>query len=189
MLKTILSVSGKPGLYKLVSNGKNMIIVESLADKRKLPIHARDKVVSLGDISIYTDEDETPLREVFISMKKKENGAKVTLDPGVKPEELKKYLAEVLPNFDRERVYPTDIKKMINWYNLLLDAEIAFEEEDKDEAAAKEESAEPKKEAKAAAKKTEKAPAKKPAAKKDTAPKKETKAKTTTNKSTVRKAK
>lgn len=128
MLKTILSISGKPGLYKLVSNGKNMIIVESLTENKKLPVHTRDKVVSLGDISIYTDEGETPLREVFTSIKEKENGAKKTLAAGVKPEELKNYLAEILPTFDRERVYPTDIKKMINWYNILIDAGVSFEE-------------------------------------------------------------
>lgn len=138
MLKTILSVSGKPGLYKLVSNGKNMIIVESLTEKRKLPIHARDKVVSLGDISIYTDEGETPLREVFVSIKEKENGAKKVFASSAKPEDLKKYLAEVLPTFDRERVYPTDIKKMIGWYNILIDAEISFEEEVAEEAVSEE---------------------------------------------------
>ncbi len=133
MLKTILSVSGKPGLYKLVSNGKNMIIVESLVDNRKLPIYARDKVVSLGDISIYTDTDEVPLREVLVSIKKKENGAKASIATSAKPEELKKFLEEVLPNFDRERVYPTDIKKMIGWYNILVAANVDFEADEKAE--------------------------------------------------------
>lgn len=126
MLKTILSVSGKPGLYKLVSSGKNMIIVESLIDKRKMPIHTRDKVVSLGDISIYTDENEVPLGTVFTSIKVKENGEKASVATSAKPEELKKYLEEILPSFDRERVYPTDIKKMISWYNILIEAGIDF---------------------------------------------------------------
>lgn len=174
MLKTILSVSGKPGLFKLVSNGKNMIIVESLVDKRKLPIHTRDKVVSLGDISVYTDEDETPLREIFVSMKKKEDGAKVVLAPGVKPEELKKYFSEILPNFDRERVYPTDIKKMISWYNILVDAEIAFEEmEEQDSAEKKDVNVKPEEKTEA---KEEKKEGKKSTTKKET-PKKETKTK------------
>lgn len=133
MLKTILSVSGKPGLYRLVSNGKNLVVVESLQDNKKMPIHARDKVVSLGDISIYTDEDDIPLREIFKSIKTKESGAKASIEPSAKPDELKKYFEEVLPNFDKERVYPTDIKKMIGWYNLLIDANVSFDEEQKEE--------------------------------------------------------
>lgn len=130
MLKTILSISGKPGLFKLVSSGKNMVIVESLADKKKMPIYARDKVVSLGDISIYTDEDEVPLKEVLKTIKEKENGAKASIATNSKPEELKKFFEEVLPTFDRDRVYPTDIKKIIGWYNILIEAGIEFEAED-----------------------------------------------------------
>ena len=129
MLKTILSVSGKPGLYKLVSSGKNMVIVESLIDSKKMPIHARDKVVSLGDISIYTDEEEVQLKNVLVAIKEKENGAKASIATNVKPEELKKYFEEVLPNFDKDRVYPTDIKKIIGWYNLLINSNIDFEAE------------------------------------------------------------
>lgn len=127
MLKTILSVSGKPGLYKLVSSGKNMVIVESLSDNKKLPVYARDKVVSLGDISIYTQEDEVPLRNVLSSMKEKEGGAEVSIALSAKPDELKKYFATILPSFDKERVYPNDIKKIISWYNLLINANIDFE--------------------------------------------------------------
>lgn len=138
MLKTILSVSGKPGLYKLVSSGKNMVIVESLSDQKKLPIYARDKVVSLGDISIYTDTDEVPLKEILVSIKQKENAAKASITGSAKPEELKKYFGEILPTFDRERVYPTDIKKIINWYNLLTEAAIDFEVEEKEEDSAEE---------------------------------------------------
>lgn len=128
MLKTILSVSGKPGLYKLVTSSKNMVIVESLIDNKKMPIHARDKVVSLGDISIYTDEEDVPLKDILISIKQKENGSVASIKTGAKPDELKKYFNEVLPNFDRDRVYPTDIKKMISWYNTLINANINFEE-------------------------------------------------------------
>ena len=128
MLKKILSVSGKPGLYKLVSNGKNMIIVESLNDNRKLPVYARDKVVSLGDISIYTDEDEVPLRDVLSSIKQKENGEKVSVDCNAKPDDLKKYFEEVLPAFDKDRVYSHDIKKVLVWYNMLIAANVDFEQ-------------------------------------------------------------
>lgn len=131
MLKTILSVSGKPGLYKLLSNSKNMIIVESLIDKKKIPVHPRDKVVSLGDISIYTKTDDVPLKNILLSMKQKENGERASMAPNSKPEELKKYFEEVLPEFDKDRVYPTDIKKIISWYNILIESGIDFEAEEK----------------------------------------------------------
>lgn len=124
MLKKILSISGKPGLYQLVSNGKNMIIVESLPDKRKMPVYARDRVVSLGDISIYTNDDEIPLKDVLAAIKNKENGQQAI----VKPENLRKYFGEVLPSYDRDRVYDHDIKKIISWYNTLLSADIDFEQ-------------------------------------------------------------
>ncbi len=130
MLKKIMSISGKPGLYKLVSNSKNMIIVESLADNRKLPVYARDRVVSLGDISIYTNEDEVPLKEVMVAIKNKENGQKISIETMNKPEQLHKYFEEVLPNYDKERVYNHDIKKMISWYNLLIGAAVDFEQEE-----------------------------------------------------------
>lgn len=124
MLKTILSISGRPGLFKLVSRGKNMLIVESLLDKKKVPAYARDKVISLGDIAIYTDDKEVPLHEVLTNIQKKENGEKASIDPTSKPDELRDYFAEVLPNFDRDRVYPSDIKKILSWYNILLSAGI-----------------------------------------------------------------
>lgn len=130
MLKKIMSISGKPGLYKLVSNSKNMIIVESLADNRKIPVYARDRVVSLGDISIYTNEDEVPLKDVMIAIKNKENSQKVSLETMTKSEQLHKYFEEVLPSYDKDRVYNHDIKKMISWYNLLIGANIDFEQEE-----------------------------------------------------------
>lgn len=125
MLKTILSVSGKPGLYKMVSQGKNLLVVESLVDKKRIPAYARDKVISLGDIAIYTNESEVPLYEVLNGIKEKEGGEKVKLDVAkATPDDLRTYLSAVLPEFDRERVYPTDIKRLINWYNILLNAGI-----------------------------------------------------------------
>ena len=123
-MKTILSIAGKPGLYRLVSHGKNMLIVESLTDKKRIPAYAKDKVISLGDIAMYTDAEEVPLHEVLTNLKNKENGAKASISTSAKPEELRKFFAEVLPNFDRERVYPSDIKKLISWYNLLIEAGI-----------------------------------------------------------------
>lgn len=134
MLKTILSVTGKPGLYKLVSSGKNLVIVESLTDKRRIPIHARDKVVSLGDIAMYTDEGEVPLQEVLISIKEKEKGNTASIQPNAKPEELRKYLGEILPSFDKERIYNADIKKLVSWYNLLIVSNIDFEAKQEEES-------------------------------------------------------
>jgi polyphosphate kinase len=97
------------------------MIVESLIDKKRIPTYTRDKVISLGDIAVYANESEVPLYEVLNSIKKKENGEKVALDISkAAPDDLRAYMAEVLPEFDRERVYPTDIKRLISWYNLLL---------------------------------------------------------------------
>ena len=125
MLNTILSIAGKPGLYKLASQGKNMLIVESLTDNRKVPAYAKDKVISLGDIAIYTEEGEVPLHEVLTSMRNKEEVKVAVLAPAkASSDDLRAYLAEVLPNFDRERVYPSDIRKLITWYNILVNAGI-----------------------------------------------------------------
>ena len=94
MLKTILSISGKPGLYKLISQGKNMLIVESLVDKKRFPAYGNEKIISLGDIAMYTDTEEVPLKDVLLSMKKKENGAAVALDvKKASVKELQAYLA------------------------------------------------------------------------------------------------
>lgn len=133
MLKTILSISGKPGLFKLISQAKNMLIVESLQTGKRQPAYAHEKIISLGDIAIFTDEEDVPLSEVLNAIKEKGNGAKVTLNiKKADNETLRAYLAEVLPNFDRERVYPTDIKKLISWYNLLVETgNTDFVEEEK----------------------------------------------------------
>ena len=94
----MLAIAGKPGLYKLISQGKNMLIVESLTDKKRLPAYGNEKIISLGDISMYTDDDDVPLREVLLSMKTKENGQAVALDiKKASSEELNAYLAVVLP--------------------------------------------------------------------------------------------
>lgn len=98
-----------------------MLIVESLADKKRFPAYGNEKIISLGDIAMYTDTEDVPLKEVFLSMKKKENGAAVVMDlKKATADDLRAYLAEVLPTFDRDRVYPSDIKKLIVWYNLLV---------------------------------------------------------------------
>ena len=96
MLKTILSISGKPGLYKLISQGKNMLIVESInADKKRFPAYGNEKIISLADIAMYTDDAEVPLYDVLEAMKKKENSAIASLDPKkASPEQLREYLAD-----------------------------------------------------------------------------------------------
>lgn len=137
MLKTILAISGKPGLYKLISQAKNMLIVEAVsADKKRMPIYASDKVISLGDIAMYTDDDEVPLAKVLESVKKKENGAAVSLDyKKASAEELHAFMAEVLPEYDRDRVHTSDIKKLIQWYNLLIEnGESDFEDQTEENA-------------------------------------------------------
>ena len=136
MLKEILSVSGKPGLFKLISQGKNMFVAESLIDHKRIPVYMRDKVVSLGDISIYTASEEMPLRKILQLIKEKENGQAIDFDPAtITPEELKSWFTAILPDFDRQRVYPSDIKKMMSWYNLLVKEDLTdFVENEEAEA-------------------------------------------------------
>ena len=135
MLKTIFSVSGKPGLYKMVSQGKNILIVESLADQKRIPTYTTDKVISLGGVSIYTRTETVPLYKVLNGIKEKENLQKISMDfSKATPDELRSYFVEILPDFDHERVYPTDIKRLMNWYNNLLDAGITqFDPEEEEE--------------------------------------------------------
>jgi hypothetical protein len=136
MLKDILAVSGKSGLYRLVSRGKNLLIIESLTDKKRIPAYARDKVISLGDISIYTDKGEASIREALTSIKEKENGKNISIDLSkAQADELRAYLAEAFPNFDRERVYPSDIKKLLKWYEILIANGITDFSEKKEDAA------------------------------------------------------
>jgi hypothetical protein len=122
MLRTILSISGKPGLYKLISQGKNMLILETLdATKKRVPAYSHDKVIALGDIAMYTDAEEVALAEVLESVKNKENGAVASEDyKKASAEELHAFMAEVLPSYDRDRVHTSDIKKLIQWYNILV---------------------------------------------------------------------
>jgi len=122
MLRTILSVSGKPGLYKLISQGKNMLILEALdATKKRFPVYGHDKVISLGDIAMYTDDEEVALAEVLESVKTKSNGGVTAIDyKKASADELQAFMAEVLPTYDRDRVHNSDIKKLIQWYNILV---------------------------------------------------------------------
>ena len=123
MLETILAISGKPGLYKLVSRGNHNLIVETLdTQKKRFPAFAADKIISLADIAMYTDEKEVPLREVLNNIKARESGKATSIDyRKASKDELYAFLGEVLPNFDGDRIYPSDIKKLIQWYNILVE--------------------------------------------------------------------
>ena len=123
MLETILAISGKPGLFKLVSRGNKSLIVETLdAQKKRMPVFGTDKVISLADIAMYTDEEEVPLRRVFKNILEKEGGKKTSLDyKKASKEELAAFMGEALPNYDRDRVYPADMKKLALWYNILVE--------------------------------------------------------------------
>lgn len=139
MLKTILSITGRPGLFKIVTNGKNMLLVEDLKTKKRIPAHSRDKIVSLGDISMYTDADEVPLSDVLQQACDLYGGKPVEVAALVKEGTLREEFAKVLPEFDRERVYDNDIKKFFSWYNLLLEAGFtSFKDEEGSEAEAAE---------------------------------------------------
>lgn len=123
MLKKILAITGKPGLYKLVSQGNKMLIVESLVDGKRQPTYARDKIVGLGDVAMYTTGDDIKLSEVLEKLKAHEDGKVCSLDiKKADNDQLRKFFGEVLPEFDRDRVYPSDIRKLITWYNILVNA-------------------------------------------------------------------
>jgi hypothetical protein len=157
-LKDILAISGQPGLYKFISQGRNAIIVENLETKKRMSAFGSERVSSLEDISIFTDDEDLPLVDVFRMINEKE-GNNPAIDPKSSAEELKQYIADIVPEYDRDRVYPSDIKKILMWYNLLLKLDmLTFEEEE-----AKEEKEKEKEEEKPKAEKEEKksAPAKK----------------------------
>ena len=117
-LSKILSISGKPGLFKLVSQTKNGALIESLIDGKRQQAFAKEKISSLEDISIFTTEEDVPLSKVFQEIYKKEDG-KECINPKSDTKELVSYMKEVLPNVDVERVYTSDMKKLFTWYNIL----------------------------------------------------------------------
>ena len=133
MLKTILAISGKPGLYRLVSRGNRSLVVETLdAAKKRQPAFATDRIISLADIAMYTDDEEVPLRQVLNSIKNRQEGKAVS-DINLKTaskDELFQFMAEVLPQFDRDRVHASDVKKLIQWYNILVGTGVTDFDED-----------------------------------------------------------
>ncbi len=139
MIKNILAIAGRPGLYKLVNQGKNMLIVESMSTGKRTPAYAHDKVISLGDIAIYTTVGDIPLSEVLEAIKEKNDGKPVDLKALGDDNAIRAYFAEIVPDFDDERVYTNDIKKVFSWYNQLIASGVT---EFKDEEIAQDEAAE-----------------------------------------------
>lgn len=144
MQQTILAISGKPGLYKLVSRGNNSLIVEALDDTHKrIPAFASDRVTSLGDIAMYTYEEDVPLFKILASMRDKEEGKPASINwRSASGNELKEYFATILPEFDRERVQNSHIKKLIQWYDILVQAGITDFEDPEEEQEGEEKAAE-----------------------------------------------
>lgn len=138
MIKRILSIAGKPGLFRLVNQGKNMLIVEAMATGKRTPAYAHDKVVSLGDISIYTSEGDEPLAQVFENIKEQEGTEPIDYKK-MSDAELREFFGKFLPDYDRERVYTADIRKVFAWYNQLIASGVT---EFKDQEIAEDEAAE-----------------------------------------------
>ena len=133
-----MTISGKPGLYRMLSRGNNMFIVETVdATHKRIPVYNSDKIVLLDDIAIYTDTEEIPLRKVFETIYAKEAAVLSFNIKETTPEELKEYFESILPDYDRERVYLTHIKKIYSWYNILVENGVTdFSEPQEEEAAA-----------------------------------------------------
>jgi len=117
-LEKILSVSGKPGIYKLITGGRATIIVESLIDGKRLPVHPTQKVSAHGDITMFTYEADVPLREIFLKAKAAYEGGPAP-DPKSDGKVLRDAMKKILPDYDEERVYESDIRKLLSWYNIL----------------------------------------------------------------------
>jgi len=146
MLKKILSISGRPGLYKLISYGKNMLLVEGLNDNRRFPVHSRERVMSLGDISIFTTGEDIALSQVFENVGKKFENKAIDTKSYSTPDQLHEFMGSVLENWDADRVHNSDIKKIISWYNILIGAGITeFADQEEEAEAQAEEATEEKK--------------------------------------------
>ena len=122
-LEGIIAVTGKPGLFKIISQGKNAVILENLMDKKRMPLTARHQAITLDEIGIYTYDDTKPLSDIFDDIAKKEN-EKQSISHKVSKEKLTTYFTEIVPDYDTERVYISDIKKVIQWYNSLQNADL-----------------------------------------------------------------
>lgn len=126
MLKGILAISGQPGLFKLVTEAKNSIIVESLLTGKRIPAYSTSKISALSDISVFTETGEVQLKEIF--KKIQEKGEAVS--PKSSNNEIKSFFEEILPEYDKDRVYISDMKKILQWYQLLADKDLLVETEE-----------------------------------------------------------
>ena len=126
MQQTVLAIAGKPGLYKLVTRGNNNLIVEALdATHKRMPAFATDRITSLGDIAMFTETDDVPLTDVLENLKNLEGGKKASInEKKASSAELREYFSKVLPEWDQDRVKDSHIKKLITWYNILIEAGI-----------------------------------------------------------------
>ena len=131
-LDDILSIGGKPGLYKLVAQSRGGVIVQSLIDDKRIPVTQTNNVSSLKDIAIYTYDEEVPLKDVFMKIAEKENLGKA-IDHKASGAELRAYMEEVLPDYDQERVYNSDLKKLFQWYNVLHEQGLVVADEEETE--------------------------------------------------------
>lgn len=134
-ISNIISMSGMPGLYKVIAQSKNGVIVESLIDKKRFPAFASNRISTLEDISIYTTGDDMPLKEVYKKIYEKENGGPC-IDPKASDEKaLRAYLESAIPEYDKERVHISDLRKLFSWYNILQKAGLlsAAEPEEKED--------------------------------------------------------
>jgi len=130
-LKDIISIGGRPGLFKVVAKRKNELIVESIPDGKRIFIYALDKVSSLEDISIYTDTEDIPLVDVYEKLFEIEKG-KESIDHKSDPKVLKEKMIEILPDYDQDRVYNSDLKKLFHWYNMLIGAGLLVNDKKED---------------------------------------------------------
>ncbi len=132
-LTKIMAISGRPGLYRMITQAKNGVVVESMADGKRFTAFAHERISTLEEISVFTSGEDLPLKQVFKMISEKLTGAPA-IDPKSEQTDLKTYFAEFVPEYDSERVYPSDIRKILTWYNILVENQMLdFTEEEKEE--------------------------------------------------------
>jgi len=130
-LSKILSIAGKPGLFTMVGESKNGVVVESLIDGKRIPAFAHERISSLQEISIYTEGEDMPLADIFKSIYEKQDAKAIANPKKMSSDDLKSLFAEVVPDYDKNAVYTSDMKKVFSWYNQLLEKEmLEFSEEE-----------------------------------------------------------
>ncbi|MDO5760257.1 MAG: DUF5606 domain-containing protein [Bacteroidota bacterium] len=136
-LTGILAITGKPGLYKLLSPTKTGTLVESLLDKKRVPAFAYERISSLKDITMFAEDEDVPLQTIFQNIYKIEEG-KECINPKASEKELREYMEKVFPNYDKDRVHISDMRKLFSWYNILLNSNLIDLETESEEQAKEE---------------------------------------------------